>query len=139
MENKKTIREQIYDKIEEYKKMFVKETGVECEMFPKLNIEKKELDIVGDIVLEHTGYNVYKNISREYPVQAAKVAFAMIADVMGYTDKEIANYIGVDRSSVPKYRSKHQTRMAIEPKYKKEFDKILALVYKNQQENINNE
>jgi len=139
MENKKTIREQIYDKIEEYKKMFVKETGVECEMFPKLNIERRELHEIRNIIMKHTTHDVLKNRSREYMVHEAKVAFAMIADVMGYTDKEIANYIGVDRSSVPKYRSKHQTRMAIEPKYKREFDKILALVYEDQQKKISNE
>lgn len=126
-----TIKERIYQKIEEIKREFKEETGIELVAFPSINVEKEEIKQVKEVVEKITKIKL-PNVSKKQEVVWAKLIFVVTLDNMGYVGREIAEVTGVHRTNIVKYRSSHHKNMLQIVGYKRLYNKVLAEIHKKQ-------
>lgn len=120
----KTIKEQLYNKVEEIKKQFLKETGVVLIAYPDIAIEELTLKELEDKVQEHTGQDLF-NKSRKPIVVEARRIFTIVADKMGHSKRKIGEYLKGDRNNIYNHISEHNKAMLTDKEYRDRYNTFI--------------
>lgn len=93
--------------IDGYKKNFLQVTGKKLHAYPLSRmVQKTTLNQLHKAVNKYVGYNITQYMERrDKKLLADRYLFILYANKMGFTDGEIADYIGKDRSTISTLRS----------------------------------
>lgn len=121
------IKKQIEQLIETYRENFRKETGLNLICFSDTAIEQIELSKLKETTEELLGIKI--NGGRRFAKEiTAKKMFARISIEMGYSNKEIAEVMNLDRNSIHYYR--YKGGMYGDQEYERSFAKYKEQILK---------
>lgn len=120
------IKEEIEKLILSYKKDFKDSTGITLVAFPDTRMEKIQLERVREAT-EYIMDTPMLNNRKPEQVKIKKF-LCRIADEMGYTDKEIADCLRLDRTSIYHYRN--EDKLYGDYQYEREFAKYKSELLK---------
>jgi len=95
-----SIKEQIEQLVEQYKKDFFEKTGIMLLAIPETDIKKVDAYEVVKFVCYYLGVEQENLFNRSAPAVRAKEFICAILNKMGYSADSIGKFLGLDRTTV---------------------------------------
>lgn len=127
-----TIREQMLQMCEEYKKKFMLETGIELVCFPSVLPIDISLVQLRKKVIAFCNEDPLDKSSRLSELIEAKRFFCVVTESVGHTHTDIMKYLKQDRTNFYNHLNRHENLIKISPTYKERYNKFLNTLHEQE-------
>ena len=133
----KTIRQQMLELCEQYKRAFKEKCGIELIAFPSIIPINVSFQKLRDKVIEYTGKDPLNIDTREAGYVEARRFFCVIAEQMGYKPEDTMEYLKQDRTNYYNHLQRHEALKGSKSttkanEYIERFNKFLNTLYEEE-------